>query len=227
MWGKSGATHCWAPTRRGAARAGDLPHARARRDRGGVARGLHRRRRGRAGRPRRRASRGCATPAARPARSRRGGRASRTPSRSRASWAGAGSGSPPASGSSRRRGGSSRSSAPRGSSRSASAARSGAWTRRVSDPRRGEGSTRYLRARLQSCRAGADPERGRHRPERHRRPLRRPRHPVHSAARAPVTLVVKDRVTGHNPVAVLYGQPFYYRRLVKARIEIPGEGGAE
>lgn len=31
---------------------------------------------------------------------------------------------------------------------------------------------------------------------------------------APVTtLVVKDRVTGHNPVSVLYGQNFYYRRL--------------
>lgn len=34
----------------------------------------------------------------------------------------------------------------------------------------------------------------------------------HSAA--PVTtLVVKDRVTGHNPVSVLYGQNFYYKRL--------------
>jgi uncharacterized metal-binding protein len=33
---------------------------------------------------------------------------------------------------------------------------------------------------------------------------------------APVTtLVVKDRVTGHNPVAVLYGQNFYYKRLQK------------
>lgn len=31
---------------------------------------------------------------------------------------------------------------------------------------------------------------------------------------APVsTLVVKDRVTGHNPVSVLYGQNFYYKRL--------------
>lgn len=31
---------------------------------------------------------------------------------------------------------------------------------------------------------------------------------------APVTtLVVKDRVAGHNPVAVLYGQNFYYKRL--------------
>jgi len=44
-------------------------------------------------------------------------------------------------------------------------------------------------------------------------------------SRAPVTtLVVKDRVTGHNPVAVLYGQPFYYRRLVKAKVEVPGDG---
>jgi uncharacterized metal-binding protein len=33
---------------------------------------------------------------------------------------------------------------------------------------------------------------------------------------APVTtLVVKDRVTGHNPVAVLYGQNFYFKRLQK------------
>ena len=31
---------------------------------------------------------------------------------------------------------------------------------------------------------------------------------------APVTtLVVKDRVTGHNPVAALYGQNFYYKKL--------------
>ncbi len=29
------------------------------------------------------------------------------------------------------------------------------------------------------------------------------------------TLVVKDRVTGHNPIAVLYGQNFYYKRLQK------------
>jgi uncharacterized metal-binding protein len=35
-------------------------------------------------------------------------------------------------------------------------------------------------------------------------------------SKAPVTtLVVKDRVTGHNPVAVLYGQNFYYKRLQK------------
>lgn len=33
-------------------------------------------------------------------------------------------------------------------------------------------------------------------------------------SRAPVTtLIVKDRVTGHNPIAVLYGQNFYYKRL--------------
>jgi uncharacterized metal-binding protein len=33
-------------------------------------------------------------------------------------------------------------------------------------------------------------------------------------SKAPVsTLVCKDRVTGHNPVAVLYGQNFYYKRL--------------
>ena len=35
-------------------------------------------------------------------------------------------------------------------------------------------------------------------------------------AKAPTsTIVVKDRVTGHNPVAVLYGQNFYYKRLQK------------
>lgn len=39
----------------------------------------------------------------------------------------------------------------------------------------------------------------------------------HSAA--PVTtLIVKDRVTGHNPVAVLYGQNFYYKRLQKQEL---------
>jgi uncharacterized metal-binding protein len=44
----------------------------------------------------------------------------------------------------------------------------------------------------------------------------------HSAA--PVTtLVVKDRVTGHNPAAVLYGQGFYYRRLARAPIGVPDE----
>ena len=36
---------------------------------------------------------------------------------------------------------------------------------------------------------------------------------------APVTtLVVKDRVTGHNPVAVLYGQNFYFKRLQKQQV---------
>jgi uncharacterized metal-binding protein len=39
---------------------------------------------------------------------------------------------------------------------------------------------------------------------------------------APVTtLVVKDRVTGHNPAAVLYGQGFYYKRLAAAPLHIP------
>jgi uncharacterized metal-binding protein len=42
-------------------------------------------------------------------------------------------------------------------------------------------------------------------------------------SKAPVTtLVVKDRVTGHNPVAVLYGQGFYFRRLQKAKLKVPG-----
>jgi uncharacterized metal-binding protein len=41
---------------------------------------------------------------------------------------------------------------------------------------------------------------------------------------APVTtLVTKDRVTGHNPVAALYGQNFYYRRLAKTPLRIPEE----
>jgi uncharacterized metal-binding protein len=40
-------------------------------------------------------------------------------------------------------------------------------------------------------------------------------------SKAPVTtLVVKDRVTGHNPVAVLYGQNFYYKRLQKGPMVI-------
>jgi uncharacterized metal-binding protein len=39
---------------------------------------------------------------------------------------------------------------------------------------------------------------------------------------APVTtLVVKDRVTGHNPVSVLYGQNFYYKRLQGAPLAVP------
>ena len=38
---------------------------------------------------------------------------------------------------------------------------------------------------------------------------------------APVTtLVVKDRVTGHNPVSVLYGQNFYYKRLQAQPVKI-------
>jgi uncharacterized metal-binding protein len=38
---------------------------------------------------------------------------------------------------------------------------------------------------------------------------------------APVTtLVVKDRVTGHNPVSVLYGQNFYYKRLQGRKLEV-------
>jgi len=42
-------------------------------------------------------------------------------------------------------------------------------------------------------------------------------------SRAPVTtLVVKDRVTGHNPVSVLYGQNFYYKRLQMRKLVVPG-----
>lgn len=38
---------------------------------------------------------------------------------------------------------------------------------------------------------------------------------------APVTtLVTKDRVTGHNPVSVLYGQNFYYRRLQSQPVDV-------
>ena len=41
-------------------------------------------------------------------------------------------------------------------------------------------------------------------------------------SQAPVTtLVVKDRVTGHNPATVLYGQNFYYKRLQKQQLVIP------
>jgi len=40
-------------------------------------------------------------------------------------------------------------------------------------------------------------------------------------SKAPVTtLVVKDRVTGHNPIAVLYGQNFYYKRLQKQEMKL-------
>ncbi|ACM19549.1 protein of unknown function DUF1847 [Geotalea daltonii FRC-32] len=42
-------------------------------------------------------------------------------------------------------------------------------------------------------------------------------------SKAPVTtLVVKDRVTGHNPAAALYGQNFYYKRLQKQPV-LPDE----
>ena len=42
---------------------------------------------------------------------------------------------------------------------------------------------------------------------------------------APVTtLVVKDRVTGHNPVAVLHGQNFYYKRLQKQPVIVETAG---
>lgn len=38
-------------------------------------------------------------------------------------------------------------------------------------------------------------------------------------SKAPVsTIIVKDRVTGHNPIAVLYGQNFYYKRLQKQMV---------
>lgn len=45
---------------------------------------------------------------------------------------------------------------------------------------------------------------------------------------APVTtLVVKDRVTGHNPVSVLYGQNFYYKRLQGTPLQVPSGGAQE
>ena len=41
-------------------------------------------------------------------------------------------------------------------------------------------------------------------------------------SKAPVTtLIVKDRVTGHNPIAVLYGQNFYFKRLQKQKMVLP------
>jgi uncharacterized metal-binding protein len=41
-------------------------------------------------------------------------------------------------------------------------------------------------------------------------------------SKAPVTtLVCKDRVTGHNPAAVLYGQNFYFKRLQRQPLDIP------
>jgi len=47
-------------------------------------------------------------------------------------------------------------------------------------------------------------------------------------AEAPTTtLVAKDRVTGHNPAAALYGTPFYYKRLTRQQVSSPrGEPGA-
>ncbi|UCG77763.1 MAG: DUF1847 domain-containing protein [Nitrospirota bacterium] len=42
---------------------------------------------------------------------------------------------------------------------------------------------------------------------------------------APVsTIVVKDRVTGHNPVSVLYGQNFYYKRLQSQQVDVGDQG---
>lgn len=42
--------------------------------------------------------------------------------------------------------------------------------------------------------------------------------------RGPTTVfAVKDRVTGHNPVAALYTSRSYYRRLAPKRIAAPGE----
>ncbi len=47
-------------------------------------------------------------------------------------------------------------------------------------------------------------------------------------SKAPVTtIVVKDRVTGHNPAAVLYGRNFYYRRLAKTPLRIPEDAAVE
>jgi uncharacterized metal-binding protein len=40
------------------------------------------------------------------------------------------------------------------------------------------------------------------------------------------TLVAKDRVTGHNPVAALYGNHFYYKRLAKQAISSPRDRSA-
>lgn len=41
-------------------------------------------------------------------------------------------------------------------------------------------------------------------------------------SKAPTTtLICKDRVLGHNPVAALYGQSFYYKRLQKMPLEMP------
>jgi uncharacterized metal-binding protein len=41
-------------------------------------------------------------------------------------------------------------------------------------------------------------------------------------AEAPTTtLVAKDRVTGHNPAAALYGTHFYYKRLARQPVTSP------
>lgn len=37
------------------------------------------------------------------------------------------------------------------------------------------------------------------------------------------TLVAKDRVTGHNPAAALYGNHFYYKRLSRQPVTSPRE----
>lgn len=47
-------------------------------------------------------------------------------------------------------------------------------------------------------------------------------------SRAPVsTLVCKDRVTGHNPAVVLYGQNFYYKRLQRNPMQVDSEHDVE
>jgi uncharacterized metal-binding protein len=47
-------------------------------------------------------------------------------------------------------------------------------------------------------------------------------------SQAPVTtLVVKDRVTGHNPVSVLYGQNFYYKRLQSQPVVVERQGAKQ
>ncbi len=45
-------------------------------------------------------------------------------------------------------------------------------------------------------------------------------------SKAPVTtLVAKDRVTGHNPASVLYGQNFYYKRLQQQPLRVEKADG--
>jgi hypothetical protein len=39
------------------------------------------------------------------------------------------------------------------------------------------------------------------------------------------TLVAKDRVTGHNPVAALFGNHFHYKRLAKQPVSSPRDPG--